>query len=98
MPRQTLNLGILAHVDAADFVDDTGGVQEPFGQSGLTGVDVRQDAQVERSSRHSVIPLEVTETFVLDMNAWRISPPSALYAAQLRRCRTGGQANFPRHR
>ena len=30
-----------------DLVDDAGGVQEPLGEAGLTGVDVRQDAQVQ---------------------------------------------------
>ena len=63
---RTLNLGILAHVDAgktslterllhaACVIDeigsvDAGGVQQPLGQAGLTGVDVRQDPQVEQS-------------------------------------------------
>ena len=40
--RQGVGAGA-ARVDAADLVDDTGGVQQPFGQAGLTGVDVRQD-------------------------------------------------------
>ena len=33
-----------ACVDAADLVDDPGGVQQPLGQAGLTGVDVRQNS------------------------------------------------------
>ena len=37
-----------AVVDATDLVDDPGCVQQPFGEGGLTGVDVRQDPQVER--------------------------------------------------
>jgi len=31
------------------IVDDAGGVEQPLGQGGLTGVYMRQDAQVERS-------------------------------------------------
>ena len=38
-----------AGVDAADVVDGAGGVEETFGEGGLTGVDVRQDAEVERA-------------------------------------------------
>ena len=38
-----------AGVDAADLVDHTGGVQQPLGEAGLTGVDVREDAEIERS-------------------------------------------------
>ena len=34
---------------AADVVDDPGGEQQPLGQAGLTGVDVRQDPQVQRA-------------------------------------------------
>jgi hypothetical protein len=37
-----------AVVDAPDLVDDPGGVQQPFGEARLTGVDVRQDSQVQR--------------------------------------------------
>jgi len=55
LERQRIGLR-RARVDAADLVDDTGGVQEPFGESGLTGVDVRQDAQVERLSRQASYP------------------------------------------
>ena len=36
-----------AGVDRAGLVDDPGEVQEPFGEGGLTGVDVGEDAQVE---------------------------------------------------
>jgi hypothetical protein len=46
--RQGVGLGA-AVVDAADLVDDPGGVQKPLGQRGLTGVYMRQDAQVERA-------------------------------------------------
>ena len=34
-------------------VDDSGEVQESLGQCGLTGVDVGEDAQVERTSGHA---------------------------------------------
>ena len=50
-----------AVVDATDLVDDSGRVQQPFGEGGLTGVDVRQDPQVQHrhvasrpSDRHQV--------------------------------------------
>lgn len=38
-----------AVVDAADLVDDSDGVQQAFGEAGLTCVDVREDAEVERA-------------------------------------------------
>ena len=50
--RQRVGLGA-AVVDAADLVDDAGGVEQPLGQAGLTGVDMRQDPQVQRSHRAS---------------------------------------------
>ena len=50
--RQGIGLGA-AVVDAADLVDDTGGVEQPLGQAGLTGVDMRQDPQVQRSHEAS---------------------------------------------
>lgn len=37
-----------AVVDAAEGVDGSGGVEEPLGQARLTGVDMRQDSQVQR--------------------------------------------------
>ena len=51
MPRrrssaERVGLGA-AVVDAAELVDDAGRVQQPFGEAGLTGVDVRQDAEVQ---------------------------------------------------
>ena len=46
--RQGVGLGG-AVVDAADLVDDAGGMQDPLGQAGLTGVDMRQDSQVQGS-------------------------------------------------
>ena len=36
-------------IDAADFIDDPRGVQQPLGEGGLTGVYVGQDAQVQSS-------------------------------------------------
>ena len=44
LQRERVGLGV-AVVDAAELVDDAGGVQQPLGQAGLTGVDVRQDAR-----------------------------------------------------
>ena len=38
-----------AGVDAADLVDGAGGEEEALGESGLTGVDVGEDAEVERA-------------------------------------------------
>ena len=35
-------------IDAADLVDDAGGVEEPLGEACLTGVYVRQDPEVQR--------------------------------------------------
>ena len=50
-----------AVIDATDLVDDSSCVQQPFGESGLTGVYVRQDPQVQHrqlasrpSDRHQV--------------------------------------------
>src|SRR5438034_8826487 len=45
-----------AVVDAADRVDDADGVQQPFGESCLTGVYMRQDPQVERSLQQASYP------------------------------------------
>ena len=50
--REDVGLGA-AVVDAADLVDDAGGVEQLLGQAGLTGVDMRQDPQVECSQRFS---------------------------------------------
>ena len=38
-----------AGVDAADVVDRAGGEEESLGESGLTGVDVGEDAEIERA-------------------------------------------------
>ena len=38
-----------AGVDAADVVDGAGGEEESFGESGLTGVDVGEDSEIERA-------------------------------------------------
>jgi hypothetical protein len=43
----------VAVVDAADLVDNTGVVEQPFGQAGLTGVDMGDDPEVERASQAS---------------------------------------------
>ena len=48
-PRRSL-------VDAAGRVDHAGGVEEPFGESCLTGVYMRQDPKVERSAKQVSIP------------------------------------------
>ena len=43
--RQGIGLGA-AVIDAAHLVDDTGGEEQPLGQTRLTGVYMRQDADV----------------------------------------------------
>jgi hypothetical protein len=43
-------------IDAAGPVDDVGGVQQPLGERGLTGVYMRQDPQVECRARHASYP------------------------------------------
>jgi hypothetical protein len=50
--RQGIGLGA-ARIDAADLVDDTGGIEQPLGQARLTGVDMRQNPQVQRSHNAS---------------------------------------------
>ena len=40
-------------VDRPGAVDDSGEMQEPLGQCGLTGVDMGQDAEVERTCGHA---------------------------------------------
>ena len=45
-----------AVVDAADLVDDAGGIEQPLGESCLTGVYVRQDPKVERSVQQASYP------------------------------------------
>ncbi len=51
MPRRRSSVRVSVWVvpESTDpgLVDDSGEVQEPLGQCGLTGVDVRQDAEVE---------------------------------------------------
>jgi hypothetical protein len=42
-----------AGVHAADPVDHPAGVQEALGQAGLTGVDMRDDAEIENAHRDS---------------------------------------------
>jgi len=57
LPLQRQEVGLCAAViDAADVVDDTGRVQQPFGESCLTGVYVRQDPQVQRSVQQASYP------------------------------------------
>jgi hypothetical protein len=38
-----------ARIDAADLVDDTGGMQQPLGQARLASVNMGQNPQVQRS-------------------------------------------------
>ena len=45
-----------AGVDAADAVDGAGGEEESLGEGGLTGVDVREDAEIERAHGASCLP------------------------------------------
>ena len=48
--RQGIGLGA-AVVDAADLVDDAGGVEQPLGQAGLTGVDMAPKSRGSRCAR-----------------------------------------------
>ena len=45
-----------AGVDAAELVDDPGCEQQPFGEGGLTGVDVREDSEVQGAHWVSCLP------------------------------------------
>ena len=50
--RQGIGLGV-AVIDAADLVDDTGGIEQPLGEGGLTGVYMRQNPKVQSAHRAS---------------------------------------------
>ena len=52
LERQGVGLGGPG-VDGSGVVDDSREVEEPLGQCGLTGVDMRQDAEVERTCGHA---------------------------------------------
>ncbi len=52
LERQGVGLGGPG-VHGPGVVDDSREMQEPLGQCGLTGVDVRQDAEVERTCGHA---------------------------------------------
>ena len=45
-----------AGVDAADAIDGAGGEEESLGEGGLTGVDVGEDAEIERAHGTSCLP------------------------------------------
>ncbi len=45
-----------AGVDAAELVDDAGGMQQPLGECRLTGVYMRQDSKVQRSAKQASYP------------------------------------------
>src|SRR5205085_2291269 len=68
--RQRIGLGT-AVVDAADLVDDTGCVEQPFGQGRLTGVYMGQDPKVERSQ--ASCPLDRRQLLWMDTDAGRTS-------------------------
>ena len=54
LPLQGQRIGLgAARIDAADLVDDTGGVQQPLGQAGLAGINMGQNPQVQRSHKAS---------------------------------------------
>jgi len=56
LPLERQGVGLrAAGIHTADLVDDTGDVEQPLGKGRLTGVDVRQDAQVECG--HASCPL-----------------------------------------
>jgi hypothetical protein len=43
-------------VNTADLIDDPSGKEQPLGQGCLTGIDMRQDPQVERTERQTSQP------------------------------------------
>jgi hypothetical protein len=45
-----------AGVDAADVIDSAGGIEESLAEGGLTGVDVSEDAEIERAHGASCLP------------------------------------------
>ena len=45
-----------AGVDAADVIDGAGGEEESLAEGGLTGVDVREDSEIERAHGTSCLP------------------------------------------
>src|SRR5262249_20920035 len=69
--RERIGLGA-AVIDAADLVDDPGGMQQPLGQAGLTGVYMRQNPQVERFHEASCPYALALIPFRVDMNAARM--------------------------
>ena len=57
LPLQRQRVGLRASgVDAANFVDHAGFVQQAFGESCLTGVYMRQDSEVQLFLRHASYP------------------------------------------
>ena len=57
LPLQRERVGLRrAGIDAAELVDGAGGIQQPLGESCLTGVYMRQDPQVQRSLQQASYP------------------------------------------
>jgi len=50
-----------AAIDAADFVDDTGGIKHPLGQACHTGIQVRQNSLIQHSHCLSCPPDRVDQ-------------------------------------
>ena len=46
LERERVGLGVPV-IDTADLVDDSGGVEQPLGQAGLPGVNMRQNSKVQ---------------------------------------------------
>ncbi len=69
-----------AGVDAADAIDGAGGEEEPLGEGGLTGVDVREDAEIERAHGASCLPRRWSPS------GWTWVLPSRSFLASSRGC------------
>jgi hypothetical protein len=50
--RERVGHGV-AVIDAADRLDGAGGVEQPLGQAGLTGVDMGENSQIEHAHQAS---------------------------------------------
>ena len=73
-----------AGVDAADAIDRACGEEESLGEGGLTGVDVGEDAEIERAHRSSCLPRRWSPS------GWTWVLPSRSFLESSRRCARQG--------